>query len=84
MTLRWRRQSGERGLARHCQGPLGWDIGDREKDTYAQVRYIPGGWYFYGATPRTRINTADSPVATPEEAKGRALAWLKRGLEAKV
>lgn len=80
MALRWRRQPRESGLAGVCQSPRGFELHDGKKIV---IRVAPAtslynrweilGWYWYGQGQ----NTCDNLVATPEEAKVQAMAWLK-------
>jgi hypothetical protein len=48
MTLRWRRQASEKGLARVCQSERGFDAG---RPTVVSVRPYgrTGRWYWYGS-----------------------------------
>lgn len=82
MALRFRKQPDERGLARVCQGPRGYELRDgtlvvmhvAPLTGLGRARYEVAGWYVYGLG----INTASEPVATADEAKALALAHAKK------
>jgi hypothetical protein len=89
--LRWRRQPNETGLARVCQTERGYDLRMGE-EVLAQVRPTYAGFgrqsegYYWFARSGDWLplkNTASTPVATMEEAKREAEAYVRRYLPAK-
>lgn len=84
-----KRQESERGLARVCQGPRGWDVRVnghtviRVRPSYRNFSRVVDGWYFYGASDDLgilHINTCGELGVPEESAKVRALAYVKEQL----
>lgn len=79
MAKRWSKQPSERGLARICQGPIGYNLREGGK-IIARVRpkmdgYRTVGWYWYG------FNHGDEPMShTAQEAKDQAVEWIKKNV----
>ena len=85
MPKRWRRQPNERGLARVCQSPRGYELHENGKQlayvspvTRGLTREVTG-WYFVCLGP-AHHNSLWENVAYPtaDEAKGAALAHIKQ------
>lgn len=73
--LRWRREPSEKGLARICQGPRGYDLihGDEIVIRARPLGRSGSQWYWYGCGQ----NTHYKPVATEEAVKAEAMAFFK-------
>lgn len=90
--LRWRRDPGETGLRAVGAGPRGFKLFDANGMQFASVNYTRsgGGWYYVvgwaardlGLVPH--VNTADTPVSSPDEAKAQALAFVRARLAEKA
>lgn len=85
--MRWKRDPRETGLRAVGAGPRGWTLHDGERE-YASVGALGGnwsrkfsGWYWvaFGDGIEYR-NTCDDPIADPEDAKDRALSYVKEQL----
>jgi hypothetical protein len=85
MRITFRKRPNERGLARHVQGPRGYEV-RLDGKTIAAVSPLPvgfheyRGWYWY-CGQRTDLgieyrNTCRSPVDTADEAKAQCKAYL--------
>jgi hypothetical protein len=80
MSLRYRKEPDETGLARAVQGPRGYELRDGEEVVMrvapltGRDRYTIYGWYVYGLG----INTVGIPVATADEAKEFAKSHAKK------
>jgi hypothetical protein len=83
--MAWRKQPNEKGLARICQGPRGYELrsGGEVVMHVAPKRegfdkWAIHGWYFYGlgynSLSEGRVFTS------PEDAKGAATAYAKANL----
>lgn len=81
--LRWKKEPSETGLRAVGQGPRGYRYHDGEKQ-YASVSPLGGGWrpmrgWYWVAGWDSDVphkNTCNEPVATPEEAKEQAAAYV--------
>lgn len=79
MSLRWKRQPKDKGLAGVCQGERGFDLCENGI-TIGYVRPLfkglsreKVGYYWYGCSK----NTSNVPVETIEEAKSKCLEHCK-------
>lgn len=87
--LRWRRESRETGLRAVVQGERGYELwyGDeRVASASPYGRYRPEQGYYWSAPSNERLgialkNTASQPVATIEEAKEQAMAYVRAALK---
>jgi hypothetical protein len=85
--LRWKRGSKEKGLAKVCAAPEGFEFHDGEKK-YASVSPHGGGWrpligWYWVAgwgSGIPHMNSCDTPVSSIEEAKKQAEAYVKKHL----
>lgn len=86
--LRWKRHPRKTGLRSIGAAPRGWDLHDGAND-YATVFPNGGDWirkqngWYWVALGREGVpykNTRYAPVATPEEAKAAAMAYVKAHL----
>lgn len=90
--LTWRKEPNETGLARVCQGPRGFElrhagvrVGSVAPSTgMGNARYTINGWYCYGSwidwgVPS--INTCQTLVKTPEEAKEILMAHFREHID---
>ncbi len=84
IKLRWKLKPAETGLRAVGAGPRGSILHDGEK-TYAQVSSSRGGaeWYWVAGwdSDVPYMNTCNSTVASAEEAKAQAMAYVKRHIE---
>jgi hypothetical protein len=81
MRITFRLDPQETGLARVTAGPRGYTIKVDGADvghlSRIRVKFQEwGGWYFYARLNGRYKNTSNSPVATLEEIKAAAKAWL--------
>lgn len=91
--LRFKRQPGEQGLARVCQGPRGYELWYGDRHLGAAYHHTEGwgmrtGKFYWavGAYPELGIphqNTHGEPVATMDEAKAALRAYVVKFLRAK-
>ena len=85
--LRWKKEPSETGLRAVGQAPRGYRYHDGEKQ-YATVSPLGGGWrpmlgWYWVAgwsSGVPHMNTCNNPVATPEEAKEQAEAYVTKFL----
>ena len=86
MSMRWKKESSEKGVASVIQGPRGYWL--REGDTrLASVRPLDRSgvaWYWVaGWDARDRIphkNTCGEPTDSLESAKAQAVAYVRQNL----
>lgn len=89
MLLRWKLHPRETGLRAVCAGPRGSDYHDGKK-IYAKVQALGGGgrltvgWFWVAGWDSgiPHKNTSRTPVATADEAKAQAMAYVKEHLVA--
>lgn len=78
--LRWKRQPDERDLAGICPWGRGYDLCYNDK-ILACVRPLKlgtfNGYYWHAMAFNAYRNTSTEPVATMEEAKTQAMAWIR-------
>ena len=85
---RWRRKPNETGLARHCQGPRGFELRENGKVLVrvggwrAPARGGNGRWHWYGFSRNSLCESLPRDFATAEEAKADALVSLSAELAA--
>jgi hypothetical protein len=84
--LRWKREPRPTGLLAVGAGPQGSAYHDGEKE-YARTYPNGGnwqraqeGWYWTARIGDDFINTCRAPVATEDDAKAHAAAWVKERL----
>ncbi|MCY0910913.1 hypothetical protein [Massilia antarctica] len=87
MKLRWKKEPKATGLSAIGAGPRGSSLHDGEK-CYAMVwaqrrNYQVTGWYWVAGWDSNvpHLNTHSEPVATEEEAKAAAMAYVKEHLK---
>ena len=88
--LTWKKTPRSKGLARVCEGELGYDL------RMDGIQVGGANPLFAWSSPRTKIgyywsvrslgaikhkNTADAPVATMEEAQTQCLAYVRKCLD---
>lgn len=84
--LRWKLNPAPTGLARVAAGPRGSTLRDASGVRYATVDAIgrrdSGPWYWVAGwgSGVPNMNTCDHPVATVEEAKDAAMAYVRAAL----
>ena len=80
--MRWAKQPSEKGLARVCQGPRGWELREHGKVQMcvAPIDRSCSAWYWYGHGE----NTADAPAPTAEVAKQQAAAHYRSACAARL
>ena len=82
MTLRWRKEPNERGLAMVCQAERGMQLRD---GVNVIARVIPHtnqyhqttGWWWYASVGDESMNTCRQRWDTKEGAKAAADAWVR-------
>lgn len=86
MKLRWKLNPRETGLRAIGAGPRGSRLHDGEK-TYATVsalrhRHETTGWFWVAGwdSDVPYMNTCNAPVATADDAKAAAMAYVKKHL----
>jgi len=88
MRVTVKREENERGLARVCQGPRGFEIrikGERVGHAmwgrnFGQA-YGSGYWFWYAGSERysvPRKNASDEPFETAEAARDACLAYVRK------
>lgn len=85
--LRWKKDAAKTGLASIGAGPRGSEYHDGEQK-YASVCPLGGGlrlfrgwfWVTGWGSCVPYVNTCDAPVATEQEAKEQAEAYVKKHL----
>jgi len=87
--LRWKKQPPERGLRAVVAAPRGYELTDGTKH-YATVSALSVGfhrysdWYWVARNDERGVplrNTCHEPVATVEQAKADAMAYVKQHLK---
>lgn len=87
IRLRWKLDPRETGLNRVAAGPRGSTLRDTAKKRYAAVCFSrrAGGWFWVAGWESgvPHRNTSDAPVATVDEAKAAAMAYVREHLKEK-
>lgn len=87
-ALRWKLDPRAKGLRAVCAGPRGSTLRDADGVRYATVSHLysqcAGGWFWvagWGSSVPHK-NTCNEPVATADQAKAAAMAYVQQHLAA--